>query len=147
MDMDPEGTVTEPEDKQEEVKPASTEEVKPAASEETKPAEASEVKPAEEKVIDAESKAKLEAVEAPVTTEEPKPEATPVEEAKPDSKAKPEEPAAMVTPSVVKDIPSSKLPEEALATKDVEKPVSSTNTLEKDYHAEVNKESFEQIQS
>jgi hypothetical protein len=60
-----------------------------------------------------------------------------------------EEAAVLTTPSVVKDIPSSKMVSEALPSKEVEaeKPVSSTNTLEKEYQAEVTKQDDEQIQS
>ena len=157
MQMDAEATVTEPEvteEKADETKPAVTEEVKPAITEEIKPDATEEVKPAEEKSAEAVPVVQPEpVVETPaVVSEEPKvPEVTAsTDEVKPESKTKPaEETAVLTTPSVVKDIPASKMVSEALPSNvaEAEKPVSSTNTLEKEYQAEVNKQEDEQIQS
>ena len=150
--MDAEATVTEPEvteEKAYETKPAVTEEVKPAITEEIKPDATEEVKPAEEKPAEAVPVVQPEPViETPpaVVSEEPKvPEVTgSSDEVKPA-----EETAVLSTPSVVKDIPASKMVSEALPSKEAEadKPVSSTNTLEKEYQAEVTKQDDEQIQS
>ena len=157
MQMDAEATVTEPEvteEKADETKPAVTEEVKPAITEEIKPDATEEVKPAEEKSAEAVPVVQPEpVVETPVVvSEEPKvPEVTAsTDEVKPESMTKPaEETAVLTTPSVVKDIPASKMVSEALPSNvaEAEKPVSSTNTLEKEYQAEVNKQEDEQIQS
>ena len=126
----------------------------PTAAEEVKPAEAvQEAQP--EQVVEASSAPEVHpepVVEPQSVPEEPKVPAASesAEEVKPETKTKPaEETSAMTTPSVVKDIPASKMVSEALPPKDAEgeKPVSSTNTLEKEYQAEVNKQEDEQIQS
>ena len=151
MPMDSEATVTEPEAKQEVVEEKVVEEIKPAETDGVKPADTEELKPTEEKasevVPDIPSEA---AAEVPVVPEEPKvaEAVTTADEAKPESKSMPaEEVAALTTPSVVKDIPASKLQFEAFAQVETDKPVSSTNTLEKEYQAEVTKQDDEQIQS
>ena len=147
--MDAEATVSEPEvteEKAEEIKPVITEEIKPDATK--------EVKPAEEKPVETVPVVQPgPVVETPAAaSEEPKiPEVTASsDEVKPESKTKPtEETAVLTTPSVVKDIPASKMVNEAFPSKEAEaeKPVSSTNTLEKEYQAEVTKQDDEQIQS
>jgi hypothetical protein len=144
MQMNSEDTVTEPEAKQDAVE-EKVEEIKPAASEVVKPADEKATEPVPE--VQAEA-----AAEVPAVSEEPKAaEVTnTIDETKPESKTMPaEEAAAITTPSVVKDIPASKLQSEAFASKEpeTEKPVSSTNTLEKEYQAEVTKQDDEQIQS
>ena len=152
MPMDSEATVTEPEAKQEVVEEKVVEEITPADTEGVKPADTEQLKPAEEKVSEVVPEIPSEAAaEVPVVPEEPKvAEAvtTTADEVKRESKSKPaEEVAAINTPSVVKDIPASKLQSEAFAQAETDKPVSSTNTLEKEYQAEVTKQDDEQIQS
>lgn len=144
MPMDSEATVTEPEAKQEATEVKDTEEIKPVDTE--------SIKPTEEKAPEVVAEVQSEtAAEVPVVPEEPQATevvTTTTDEPKPESKSKPaEDTAAISTPSVVKDIPASKMQSEAFAPAETDKPVSSTNTLEKEYQAEVTKQSDEQIQS